>query len=285
MPLSQIKFNYEEKSVIWVTKRLTESHFFSVLCSVYIFALSCYSNEKVTTFKRDSSRLWIQALATITAVYAMWLEIYWFPPAKVSDERYMFLKTNLLGYFHFLTLWIQTICTIYSIFGFIAEFTIHYPSYYGPNWVTLKFCYSIMPFVHSTAVMLAILFFKFCWFDEEWQEIVVVRLKKRGYHNVRPITCFTHICWVAIALVDIFYLKRSSVELIQPLNHQLIWSAFFGGFYMIIMYSFHIWCGQWPYPFLNNMGKVQRFIFFSVIVGIFMCFSMLASYLISWLNK
>ena len=150
---------------------------------------------------------------------------------------------------------------------------------------SLKFCYSIMPFVHSTAVMLAILFFKFCWFDEEWQKIVVVRLKKRGYHNVRPITCFTHICWVAIALVDIFYLKRSSVELIQPLNHQLIWSAFFGGFYMIIMYSFHIWCGQWPYPFLNNMGKVQRFIFFSVIVGIFMCFSMLASYLISWLNK
>ena len=59
MSLSQIKFNYEEKSVIWVTKRLTESHLFSVLCSVYIFALSCYSNEEVTTFKRDSIRLFV----------------------------------------------------------------------------------------------------------------------------------------------------------------------------------------------------------------------------------
>ena len=180
----------------WITKRLTVP--FSVLCSVYIFALSCYSNEDVTTFKRDTIRLWVQALATTTAIYAMWLEVYWFPPAKVSDES-IHSQDQLVGA-HFLTLWIQTICTIYSIFGLIAEFTIHFPSYYGPNWVALKFCYSIMPFVHSTAVMLAILFFKFCWFDEEWQEIVVVRLKKRGYHNVRPITCFTHICWVALLL-------------------------------------------------------------------------------------
>ena len=154
MPLSQIKFNYEEKSVIWITKRLTESHLFSVLCSVYIFALSCYSNEDVTTFKRDTIRLWVQALATTTAVYAMWLEVYWFPPAKSLTKDIHFSRPTCWGTFTFLTYGSKR----YALYTRYLVLSRNLQSIFQAIMVQtglLKFCYSIMPFVHSTAVMLA----------------------------------------------------------------------------------------------------------------------------------
>ena len=283
--MSTTAFNEEEKAVMWITKRLTESHVFSVLSTVYIFASYCYDNEPVGNFKPDITRFYVHILATALALYGLGLEIYWFPPAKITDERYTFLKSNVLGYFHFLTLWIQTICTLHFVFGLIAEFTIHFPEYFGSCWFVHKFCYGVMPFVHSTAVMLAILFFKFCWFDDEWQNVVVIRLLERGYGNVRKVACFTHIVWVPLAALDIFYLRNTNAELIQPLSYQMIWSGFFGIFYMAIMYSFHTWCGLWPYPFLNDMGKIGRLIFFLVIILIFILFSALSSYFIGWFNQ
>jgi hypothetical protein len=278
-------YSEEEKSVMWITKRLTESHVFSVLSTVYIFANYCFNNEPVENFEYNMTRFYVHIVATALALYGLGLEIYWFPPAKVEDERYTFLKNNVLGYFHFLTLWIQTICTLHYVFGLIAEFTIHFPQYFGTCWSVYKFCYGILPFVQSLAIMLAILFFKFCWFDEGWQNVVVVRLVERGYDNVRKVACFTHIAWVPLAFLDVFYLRKANTELIQPLNYQLLWSAFFGIFYMGIMYSFHTWCGLWPYPFLNDMGKTGRLIFFSVIVCIFIMFSGFSSYFIGWINK
>ena len=93
--MSTTAFNEEEKAVMWITKRLTESHVFSVLSTVYIFASYCYDNEPVGNFKPDITRFYVHILATALALYGLGLEIYWFPPAKITDERYTFLKSNV----------------------------------------------------------------------------------------------------------------------------------------------------------------------------------------------
>ena len=87
-------FSEEEKSVIWITKRLTESHVFSVLSTVYIFANYCFDNEPVEHFEYNMTRFYVHIVATVLALYGLGLEIYWFPPAKVEDERYTFLKSR-----------------------------------------------------------------------------------------------------------------------------------------------------------------------------------------------
>ena len=263
--LKKVKYSELEKSVGWLTDRVTISHFVNVMGAVFIWGRAHHTNDPIEGFTPNFARLLLSGLSCFAALAGVYIEVFQFPWALKTDERFKFFHKNVFGYFLFLTLWCETVCCIYVAFGFLAELSTWPQVGMEPMWWLHRFCYALSPFANSTAVTLAILFMKFCWFDKEWHNGYIVLWTERGWPGIVYKSLYTHLIWIVLSVLDIVYLRSWFPHLTYPLQYQLQWSSFFAVFYISCMFAFREWSGLWPYPFLAHFSGLHKTIFFSVI--------------------
>ena len=76
-----------------------KSCIFRIVNGIYFYGY-CYDNEPVGNFKPDITRFYVHS-ATALALYGLGLEIYWFPPAKITDEDIHYRQcTRIFSFFN-----------------------------------------------------------------------------------------------------------------------------------------------------------------------------------------
>lgn len=207
--------------------------------------------------------------AGVTCAFVV--DMYGFPPAQMDQEVYTLHQS--VGRPGFLTFWIGSLMTVYCLASWIAELSLLLGR---TQYKLLVFCHASAVFVDTLAVVLALLFLKFNYFEEKWRRDMKEYWEKRGYpYGSRSL--FVHLVPSVAAVLDMLIktlMQRANrVNFTPPYLQNVIQVVLFTAAYVSWI---HLWWHVsnykvWPYPFFHDFPTLQGRVAFAAAIAAAIC--------------
>ena len=239
--------------------------FFCYKCN--LMGVSADLDKSALFFSRDAVYLVLSGMMTFLSYYA-WLELLVDSRDKKTDRNYY--TKELLGHFCYLTHITFSFTCIYNSLDFISDLGMYCGMTEATIFVKVQgLLYSCSVFMSTLQVVVSVLFLKMCWYDDDWQTMVM-EIEKR-----EPGTLFTnlwtHMIPAICAAFDLYVMKNTAlvIKYNEDFNEFTKNALAFGLVYLLYMdVCYLLNGGYYPYPFLYNIKTIyQKGLFF---FGIFL---------------
>lgn len=267
----------EEEQSVQNIGRAKGSVFLATLSFFYL-GLTYLITPVTATPEASNLRAILACILCCGMLLEMFVDYCKMPAPKKEDEVFVVIQTG--GKPAFLTFWILTVQTIYTIAVAVSEISLLTSR---PLVALLSVNYTVSIYVDTLGVVLTLLFLKFNWYEAKWQAMRHT-WEKRGV-PFGTYTLLGHLPSLPVGVFDLLLKDRGYLALCSlSWAHNLLVAIIFSTLYFTWIHV--LWAASgykcWPYPFLHEFDTcTKRCVFLlAIILGVAIVMSTLT--LLSW---
>ncbi len=243
-------------------------HFFVISA----MAVLCGRENHFVHLQQEIEATGISRLAVSFVLFAVSVTSWGFLIFTTEDKKTFnsYKLKDTVGHFCFLTHIVFSLIVAQATLDFVSKFALYQGLGHIPIFgQTQLFLYRTGLLVHSTGVIVTILFMKMCWYDEVWQR--ETRMAEKENPLILVVQLYGH--WIPAfnCFFDLLLNKDPKLILLYGVSFTETCIAFtvFAVFFQSWMELLHYITKAYPYPFLRSMDTLFKRIMFVLVVLVF----------------